>query len=162
MTTIEELERRVQYVESEIEGEKLVTRRVLEQSVRNGDQLGALRSEVATARVDIQALTAGMGHLVGDVVQNTAALHNHGTLLKMLQQDVAALRSDATELRRGQEAINVRLDNVDTRLDRMESNAAAADTRLDRMESHIAAVDTRLDRMESHIAAILAAVTPRA
>jgi len=141
------LEHRVQYVQSEIEGEKLVTRRVLEQSVRNGDQLGALRSEVATARVDIQALTSGMDHLVGDVVQNTAALHNHGTLLKMLQQDVAALRSDATELRRGQEAINVRLDHVDTRLDRMESN-------IDRMESNV-------DRMESNIAAILAAVTPR-
>lgn len=147
MVTIEELEHRVQYVQSEIEGEKLVTRRVLEQSVRNGDQLGALRSEVATARVDIQALTSGMDHLVGDVVQNTAALHNHGTLLKMLQQDVAALRSDATELRRGQEAINVRLDHVDTRLDRMESN-------IDRMESNV-------DRMESNIAAILAAVTPR-
>jgi chromosome segregation ATPase len=140
MATIEELDRRVQYVESEIEGEKLVTRRVLEQSVRNGDQLGALRSEVVTARVDIQALTSRMDHIAGEVVQNTAALRNHGTLLTMLQQDAAALRSDATELRNGQEAINVRLDHVDTRLDRMESN---------------------IGRMESNIAAILAAVTPR-
>jgi chromosome segregation ATPase len=146
-TTTDELERRVQYFESEIEGEKLVTRRVLEQSVRNGDQVGALRSEVATARVDIQALASQMDHIAGEVVQNTAALRNHGTLLTMLQQDVVALRSDATELRRGQEAMNVRLDHVDTRLDRMESN--------------IAAVDTCLGRMESNVAAILGAVTPR-
>jgi predicted nucleic acid-binding Zn-ribbon protein len=125
MVTTEGLEHRVQYVESELEGEKLVTRRVLEQSVRNGDQLGALRSEVATARVDIQALTSRMDHIAGEVVQNTAALRNHGTLLTLLQQDVAALRSDATEMRRGQEAINVRLDHVDARLDRMESNVGA-------------------------------------
>jgi chromosome segregation ATPase len=133
MATIDELERRVRFVESEVEGEKAVTRSVYEQSVRNGDQLGALRSEVATARVDIQAMTSRVDHVAQEVVQNTAALRNHGTLLTILQQDVTALRGDAIELRRGQEAINARLDGM----------------------------DVRLDRMESSIATILAAVTPR-
>ncbi len=53
-----------------------------------------------------------MDHIVQEVIQNTAVLRNHGTLLTLLQQDVSALRSDATELRRGQEAINARLDQL--------------------------------------------------
>jgi hypothetical protein len=124
-------------LESEVVGEKAVTRSVFEQSVRNGDQLGALRSEVATAKVDIQALTSRSDYVVLEVIRNTAALSNHGTLLTVLQQDVGALRLDATELHRGQEAINVRLDQMQ------------------------ADVDARFDRLESNVAAILAAVTPR-
>ncbi len=135
-------------MESEVIGEKAVTRSVFEQSVRNGDQLGALRSEVATAKVDIQALTSRSDHVVQEVVQNTAALRNHGTLLALLQQDVSALRLDATELRRGQEAINVRLDQMQ----------ADVDARFDRLESNVAA---RFDRLESNVAAILAVVAPR-
>jgi chaperonin cofactor prefoldin len=115
----------MRYIESEVEGEKPITRTVLEQSIRNGAQLDALRSEVATSRVDIQALGARVDAIIGDLVQNTAAIRNHGTLLTMVQQDVVVLRSDATELRRGQEAISARIDRLEsttnTRIDRLES-----------------------------------------
>jgi hypothetical protein len=121
MTIIEELERKVHFVESEIEGEKRVTRAVLEQSIRNGDQLGALRSEVATGKVDIQGLTSRVDHIAIEVIQNTAALRNHGTLLTMLQADVGALRNDVTALRRGQEELHARLD---TELSSMREEAA--------------------------------------
>jgi chromosome segregation ATPase len=172
MANIEELENRVRYVESEVEGEKLVTRSVLEQSTRNGAVLHSLRSELGT-------LTARADYVVQEVVQNTAALRNHGTLLTMLQRDVTALRNDVTELRRGQEEIHCRLDRMEQniaaiqegiqgRLDRMEQNIAAIregiQGRLDRMEQNIAAIREetrhRLDRMEQSIAAILAAVLP--
>jgi hypothetical protein len=112
-------------LESEVVGEKAVTRSVYEQSVRNGDVLNALRGEVATGRVDISALGSQVDHVVQEMIQNTAALRNHGTLLTLMQQDVGALRSDATELRRGQEAINLRLDQLESRFDRLESNVAA-------------------------------------
>ena len=48
MATIDELENRVRELSSDVEGEKAVTRQVYAQAVRNGDQIGALRSEVAT------------------------------------------------------------------------------------------------------------------
>jgi DNA anti-recombination protein RmuC len=170
VATIEELEKRVRYVESEVEGEKLITRRVYDQAVRNGDQLAALRSEIATAKVDIQATGPRVDHIAQEVVQNTAALRNHGTLLTMLQQDVGTIRSDVTALRRGQEELHVRLDRMQeetsARLDRIQEETSA---RLDRMQEETSArldrmqeeTSARLDRMESNIAAILAAVTPR-
>jgi hypothetical protein len=146
MTTVEELERHMRYIESEVEGEKPITRTVLEQSIRNGAQLGALRSEVATSRVDIQALGARVDAIIGDLVQNTAAIRNHGTLLTMVQQDVVVLRSDATELRRGQEAISARID-------RLESTTYA---RIDLLESTI---NTLREEAATRHAALLAAIS---
>jgi chromosome segregation ATPase len=183
MAAIEELEHRVRYVESEIEGEKLITRRVYDQAVRNGDQIGALRSEVATARseiatarLDIQALTSRIDHIAQEVVQNTAALRNHGTLLTLLQQDVTALRNDATALRRGQEELHVRIDQMHVRIDQMhvridqmqaqlDQMQAQLDQRLDQMQAQLdqmqAGVTARFNRLDSKLDAILAAMTPR-
>jgi hypothetical protein len=108
----------VRELASDVEGEKAVTRQVYAQSVRNGDQIGALRSEVATARVDIQDLTSRVDHVVTEVVQGTALLRSHGARLESLTGDVGLLRNDVTGLRRGQEEIHVRLD-------RMEQNIVA-------------------------------------
>jgi hypothetical protein len=103
-TTIsEELERRVRVAESEIEGEKTVTRYVLQQIRINNDNVIGLK-------VDVGTLVLRTDRLGDDMTVANAALRNHGMLLTLLQQDVAALRLDATELRRGQEAINARLD----------------------------------------------------
>jgi hypothetical protein len=44
--TREEFEARVGVVEREVEGEKLVTRHILEQSRRNGDDLAAVKSRL--------------------------------------------------------------------------------------------------------------------
>lgn len=44
MSEIDVLERRVSALEQEVEGEKIVTRYILEQVRRNGDDLAALRS----------------------------------------------------------------------------------------------------------------------
>jgi chromosome segregation ATPase len=146
MATIGELENRVRFLASEVEGEKPVTRTVLEQAIRNGDVMNAVRSEVATMRVDLLAITSRTDHIAGDVAVGNAALRNHGILLTMLQQDMGAIRGDVTLLRRDMEAVNGRLDETNARLD--ETNA-----RLDETNS-------RLDRMEHNIAIILAAVVP--
>ena len=41
------LDRRVTAVEEEVEGEKLVTRHILEQTRRNGDDIAAIRTQLA-------------------------------------------------------------------------------------------------------------------
>jgi chromosome segregation ATPase len=151
MATIEELENRVRCVESETEGEKAVTRQVYLQAIRNGDQIGALRSEVATARVDIQALTSQTDHIVGEVVQSTALLRSHGLRLEALTRDVGLLRSDVTALRRGQEELHVRLDGVEARLDRVEARLDRLEARLDRVEARLDAIEARLDRLEARL-----------
>jgi chromosome segregation ATPase len=138
--TTDELDTRVRYLESEVEGEKAVTRHVLEQAIRNGDVLNALRSETSTARLDLIALTSRIDHIAGDMTVANAALRSHGNLLNVLRQDVTTIRQDVTALRRDVEVVNTRLDAVDARFD---------------------AVDARLATIETNIAAILAAVAPR-
>lgn len=46
MSDIELLERRVTALEQEVEGEKLVTRHILEQTRRNSDDLAAIKSRL--------------------------------------------------------------------------------------------------------------------
>lgn len=119
MTTVDELDYRTRFLESEVEGEKTVTRHVLRQAGFNADDLGALRTEVR--RLNEQMVLAN------------AALTTQGGRLTLLTQDVTALRQDTTALRRGQEEIHIRLDRQDARLDAVEG-------RLDRMERNIAAI----------------------
>jgi hypothetical protein len=71
------LEQRVSAVEQEVEGEKLVTRHILEQTRRNGDDLAAMRAqlgrieqrqdgtdrEVRSLRTDFGALRTEFGAL---------------------------------------------------------------------------------------------------
>jgi len=104
---IDELERRVRTLEEEAKGEERVTRQVLEQSIRDGDYLLALRSEVASVRVDLHALTSRLDHIAGDVVQANATLVRHGRRLDTLTQDVGLLRRDMVDLRA----------HIDTRFD---------------------------------------------
>ena len=102
-TRLQELERRVSTLESEVGGEKTVTRHVLEQSMRNGDVLLALRSEVGSMRVDLSVLTSRVDHIAGDTVLANSALNSHGRRLDVLTQDVREIRT--------------RLDGMDAKLD---------------------------------------------
>ena len=47
MSDLDLIERRVAAVEQEVEGEKLVTRHILEQTRRNSDDLAAIRARLA-------------------------------------------------------------------------------------------------------------------
>jgi hypothetical protein len=98
-STYDQLERRVQTVEEEMNGEKHLTRYAVEQTVRNGEVLHALRSEVAAVRIDISAVTTRVDHLGADMVAVKAALVMHGRALDVLQQDVRQLRGEMNALR---------------------------------------------------------------
>jgi hypothetical protein len=53
-------------LEGEVEGEKAVTRHILEQTHRNGDELIAARSELATMRAELGTVKSRVDHLAGD------------------------------------------------------------------------------------------------
>jgi chromosome segregation ATPase len=54
--TRDEFEARVGVLEREVEGEKLVTRHVLEQTRRNGDDLAALKTRLARVEEKVDGL----------------------------------------------------------------------------------------------------------
>jgi chromosome segregation ATPase len=139
MATIDELENRTRFLESEVEGEKAVTRHVLRQASLNADDLGALKTSVR--------------HLEEQMVLANAALNTQGGRITLLAQDVTMIRQDVTVLRRDMESVNARLDRQDSRLD-------AIDSRLDAIDSCLNAIDNRLNAIERNVAAILAAVAP--
>jgi hypothetical protein len=87
--TREEFERRMRVLEGEVEGEKLVTRHILEQTRRNGDDLATLKTDSALMR---------------------AELTRHSALLNVLTQDVTMLRTDMTQLRRDTEQLRADMD----------------------------------------------------
>jgi uncharacterized protein YoxC len=71
-----QLETRVSIVEREVEGEKMVTRHVLEQTRRNGDDLAAIKSRLDRVEhkldgVDrtVKDLARNLPTIVGDVVR---------------------------------------------------------------------------------------------
>jgi tetrahydromethanopterin S-methyltransferase subunit G len=77
------LKTRVDIVEREVEGEKMVTRHILEQTRRNGDDLAAVKSrldrhdqrfdvverEIRGLRNEIRGLRDELPTIVGDVVR---------------------------------------------------------------------------------------------
>jgi hypothetical protein len=81
--TREEFEARVGVLEREVEGEKLVTRHILEQTRRNGDDLAAIKTRLdrVEEKVDsldrkldgldrtVKDLTKSLAGIVGDVVR---------------------------------------------------------------------------------------------
>ena len=81
-----EFDGRMRVLEGEVEGEKLVTRHILEQTQRNGDDLAALK-----ARVD---------HLSSDVALVRGSVTGHTALLNVLVQDVGQLRQETGGVRR--------------------------------------------------------------
>ena len=76
----------------EIEGEKAVTRRILEQTQRNGDDLAAVRSELGTVRSELGTVKSRLDHLAGDAAVIKADLGRHGRMLDVLAQDMRIIR----------------------------------------------------------------------
>jgi hypothetical protein len=83
MAESEVLERRVTALEQEVEGEKLVTRHILEQTRRNGDDIAAIRtqlgrmevrldrteSDVAILKTEFRAFRSEFPRIVADTVR---------------------------------------------------------------------------------------------
>ena len=61
--TREEFETRVCVIEREVEGEKMVTRHILEQSRRNSDDLAAIKTRLDRVEGKVDALQTTVGGL---------------------------------------------------------------------------------------------------
>src|SRR5437868_5814625 len=75
--TREEFEARVGVLEREVEGEKMVTRHVLEQTRRNGDDLAAIRVRVDRLEVKVDRLEVkvdGLDQKLGAVEQRLSTV----------------------------------------------------------------------------------------
>jgi uncharacterized protein YoxC len=71
--TREEFETRVGVVEREVEGEKMVTRHILEQSRRNSDDLAAIKTRLdrVEGKVDaLQTTVSGLRTTVGGLIRD--------------------------------------------------------------------------------------------
>jgi predicted nuclease with TOPRIM domain len=65
--TREDFEARVGVLEREVEGEKMVTRYILEQSRRNGDDLAAVRSRLDRFETRLDRVEQKVDSLAGEV-----------------------------------------------------------------------------------------------
>jgi uncharacterized protein YoxC len=65
--TREEFEARVGVIEREVEGEKMVTRHILEQSRRNSDDLAAIKTRLDRVEGKVDALQTTVDGLVRDL-----------------------------------------------------------------------------------------------
>ena len=84
--TREEFEAFKRELKGEVEGEKAVTRHILEQTHRNGDDLGSIKSRLdrVEARID---------HIAGDTVVLRADLGRVVRMLDVLVQDIRLIRT---------------------------------------------------------------------
>jgi chromosome segregation ATPase len=154
MMIVDDLENRVRELSNEVEIEKLVTRRVYDQAIRNGDQIGALRSEVGTARVDIQALTSQAEYIVGEIVLCTASFRSQGTRLDSLTRDISLLRNEVTALRRGQEELHARIDPIEARLHALRVDIDALRAGQDALRTEIDALRAGQEALRAEIDAL--------
>jgi len=84
--TREEFEARVGVLEGEVEGEKMVTRHILEQTRRNGDDLAAVKArldrvegkvddvaqDVRGVKTTVDGLVRDLPKIIGDAIRDTA------------------------------------------------------------------------------------------
>jgi chromosome segregation ATPase len=160
-TRIELLERRMTTAESDIVGDRHVSQYAAEQARRGTDALRELRNAVERLRLDIADTTARVDVIGENVAAINAMIVRHGRAIEVLMQDVVLLRNDATELRRGQEAINVRLDEMEKEATGRHETTNA---RFDRMEKEATGrhevTNARLDQMHAELLAAINSLRP--
>ena len=75
--TREEFEARASVLEREVEGEKLVTRHILEQTRRNGDDLAAIKTRLDRVEEKVDSLDRkvdGLDRTVKDLTKSLAGI----------------------------------------------------------------------------------------
>jgi hypothetical protein len=100
-TRFEDLEHRVRELANDVEGEKIITRHVLEQCRRNG-------AEIAAVRVELNTIGLRIDNLAGDVTEARAALNR----LNIISQDVTTLRGEVIAIRRDMDTIRQDMDTM--------------------------------------------------
>jgi tetrahydromethanopterin S-methyltransferase subunit G len=135
MATLDDLSNMARYLESEIEGEKVLTRHIFDSTRRHAEELSALR-------VEISALRLVNERIGGDVALVKTAQMSQGQMLNILVQDVREIRT--------------RLDGMEHKLGRLDG----IEHRLDGLEHRLDGLERRLDGLERKLDMLIAAVVP--
>ena len=88
--TQEEFEARMRVLDGEVEGEKTVTRHILEQTRHNSNDLTTLKGDMALVKTALTSQSALLTVLVQDVREIRTEMR---TRLDALTEDVAAIRA---------------------------------------------------------------------
>jgi ribosomal protein L29 len=180
MASLDELNSRTRYLESEIEGEKTITRHIFDSTRRHAEEISAVRLAQERMAGDVALVKTAQisqGQMLNILVQDVGALRNEMAALRAeLRNEAAALRNEIAELRAElrNEAAALRADLHDqTAAFRAElraelhnetaalraelrNEAAALRAEMVQMRSD---TNRRLEMMERNIAAILAIVS---
>ena len=83
-----EFEARVGVIEREVEGEKMVTRHILEQTRRNGDDLAALKTRVDRVEAKVDGVDRKVDHVDRKIDQLERKVDDLGRSLPGMVADV--------------------------------------------------------------------------
>jgi hypothetical protein len=148
----DDLESRMRFLESEMAGEKIVTRHILEKTQRNAN-------EIAAVRVDIACLDSKIDCMAADITLINAAQISQGSMLNILVQDVRQMRMDMTQMRAemrteiGQVRSELRTEIGEMRTEIDEVRSEIGQVRSE-MDARFNAVDARFDAVLAAIRAI--------
>jgi ribosomal protein L29 len=154
MASLDELNSRTRYLESEIEGEKTITRHIFDSTRRHAEEISAVRLAQERMAGDVALVKTAQisqGQMLNILVQDVGALRNEMAALRAeLRNEAAALRNEIAELR-------AELHNETAAL-RAELRNEAASLRAEMVQMR-SDTNRRLEMMERNIAAILAIVS---
>ena len=83
--TRDEFEARVGVLEQEVDGEKLVTRHILEQTRRNGDDIAAMKTQLGRVETRLDGVETHIGSLSGDL---KGLIKNLPTMMRDVMREV--------------------------------------------------------------------------
>ena len=83
--TRDEFETRVGVLEQEVDGEKLVTRHILEQTRRNGDDIAAMKTQLGRVETRLDGVETQIGSLSGDL---KGLIKNLPTMMRDVMREV--------------------------------------------------------------------------
>jgi chromosome segregation ATPase len=149
--TVETLNIRVGIVESEVEGEKAVTRYNLEQVRLNTGELTAFRAE-ARLRLD---------SLVSDMVLVKAAQVAQGGTLNILVQDVREMRTEMRAMRREMGEVRREMGEVRREMGEVRREMGEVRTEMGETRTEMGEVNRRLSVIEQSLTTLIAAIAPR-
>jgi uncharacterized protein YukE len=155
-----DFESRLRFVESEVEGEKPLTRHLPRKTSCDGEEIAATRAEIATLRLQAE-------RAAGDIALVRAVQASEGTMLNILTRDMREIckaigqmkaQMDETRMEMGDMRTEVG-DDMRTGLGDIRAILDAMDRSIDaRLEAMEGDVGERFDAMQRNFDAVLAAI----
>lgn len=91
----EQLTARVDVVEREVDGEKMVTRHILEQTRRNSDDLAAIKTRLGRVETRLDRVETRLGDVSGQVDSVGQEVRGLRTMLEGLVRNLPKIVADA-------------------------------------------------------------------